>query len=209
MSRNSSWLEAIKSIGIKGVEALDPSLVRELEKELENERKLRVVETLNKIRLVRESQKQATHNRKEAQKKQEDAAESLRSQNESTRSIKAEEWQKRLKEHDTKRAEERKRLLDLMRSEEEKRQRNTRAIPLADLLADARTQTQSKANSARAPKQSPSLEAIHEYLTRRSESGLFKRHQPNPATTLYTQRMNRSTYAYNTRLAALIYNVKP
>jgi len=210
MSSKPSWLDAMHSIGIKGVEALDPLLIKELQAEMESDRKARSMQTLSKIRLIRASQKQASLDRKEDLRRQMEDAEELRHHHKVLQSQKSEEWRKRLKAHDTKRAEERKRLLDIMRSEEEKRQRNKRSLPLAELFpASHKDMVDAKVQTARTVKPSPSLEAINEYLTRRSDPSLFQRMKSDPLKSQYTRRMKQTTYAHNTRLAALVYNVKP
>ena len=209
MSSSTSWLDAMNSIGIRGLEALDPSLVNILKTEMESDKESRSVETLNKIRLIRADQKQARLYRQDEDKRRKHAEEELRRQHEELRSIKLKEWHNRLKEHDTKRAEERKRLLDLMRSEEEKRQRNDRTTPKAELVQNTGKRTiDLKVQPDHTVQSSPTIQAIQEYLTRRSDFSLNHRSQPRQETIQYIRRMENTIYARNTRLAASVYNVK-
>lgn len=203
-----SWVERIQTLGIKGVDLLDPIVMKGLQDELEADKEVRRRRIQEKLRLTRES------NMKEYEQRQRNLEEEKRMmyekllEDENTRALKLAEWRKRLKDHDAKRAEERKRLQQLMRNEEEKRQQNQIRVNLPEILDKAKKKIEADQKSPRLQKPSQSLEAIQEFITRRSDPGLFSNLQRVPKNTHYLRIMKNSNYARSTRLAAMTYNAE-
>ena len=207
MSTRLHWVDRIQMLGIRGIECLDAQIMKELKDELDSEQEARRREVLEKLRVTRESNLKECKDRRRKQEEEKRVMEEKRIEDERMRCLKLEEWRTRLKDHDAKRAEERRRLQELMRNEEEKRQQVRARVHLPEILAKAKRKVEAETKSPRSHKPSQSLEAIQEFLTRRSDPGLFSNLQITPKNNRYLRIMKHSNYARSTRLAAMVYSV--
>lgn len=209
MTTKANWVETLQSLGIKSVETLDPTIISALRLELENDRNCRAVIAHSKQKLnvqIRKKEALEKHQRIMAEQSQ---LENIRMRNESIREEKRADWLRRLKDHDARKVNERRRLSEIIREEEDKRQRMKQEVSLAEIFELARKLELQNKSSSEAETPLKSLEAIQKYLSHRSVLSKVRDVESKHVNHEYIRKMEDSNYARRIHLASLVYRVKP